>query len=427
MSDAAPNQPKIPTEPTVTQLPFKWSQFIASAYLPSFLSFIGYGAATPLVALSAISLGASVGLSALIAALTGIGMILGDLPASWVATRFGEKKAMTLACLWDAIWLTVAFLASSLPVLSLAVFCFGLSGSVFGLARQSYITEIVPLKFRARALSSLGGTQRVGGFVGPLIASAIISWWDLQAAYGFAAIMSVISAIVTMVMPDLPDAIRQRRAAQKEPARLFAILAANRHTFLTLGVGVLFVGMVRAVRQTVLPLWCESLNMDPAHTSLVYALSMGVDMSLFFVGGFIMDRFGRMWVAVPSLVVLGMGLISLSLAHSVAAVIVVAIVLGLGNGVGAGIVMTIGSDSAPVIGRAQFLSGWRLFGDTGGALGPLILSGITAALTLTAATIGMGALGLVGAGWLGYWIRHSPIGSMHRAAARQRLADTAEH
>jgi len=404
-----------PTPPPPSR--FSWPRFITSAYGPTFLSTIGYGAVTPLVALSALHLGASVGLSALITGLTGIGQIAGDLPASWVATRLGEKRAIALACVWDALWLTVAFLATSLPVLSLAVFAFGLSGSVFGLARQSYLTEVIPLRYRARALSSLGGTFRIGGFIGPLAGAGIIAVWNLQAAYGFAAIMSLFAASVTMLLPDLPPEVQSRRASTNSALRLFPVLRAHGRTFATLGVGVLSIGLVRAVRQTVLPLWCESLGMDPSHTSLVYALSMGIDMSLFFLGGIIMDRFGRMWVAVPSQVILGVGLAILSLAHSPGAVMVVAAIVGLGNGIGAGIVMTLGSDVSPEIGRTQFLSGWRLFGDTGAALGPISLSVITSLASLGVASVCIGGVAVAGAGWLAYWIRHSAAGRTHLRVA----------
>ncbi|MDR0283903.1 MAG: MFS transporter [Propionibacteriaceae bacterium] len=393
------------TEPLRT---FSWPRFITSAYGPTFLSSIGYGAVTPLVALSALHLGASVELSALITGLTGVGQIVGDLPASWIATRFGEKKAIALACLWDATWLTVAFFAASLHVLAVAVFAFGLSGSVFGLARQSYITDAIPTRFRARALSSLGGTFRIGGFIGPLAGSGIIALWNLQAAYAFAAVMSLFAAAVTMLLPDLPSDVQSRRAGPDGGPRLFTVLKAYVRVFLTLGVGVFCIGLVRAVRQVVLPLWCESLGMDASQTSLVYAVSMGIDMSLFFLGGFIMDRFGRMWVALPSMVILGIGLASLALAHSAWAVVIVAAVLGLGNGIGSGIIMTLGSDASPDVGRAQFLSGWRLFSDTGNAVGPLALSAVTGLASLGVATVALGGVSVVGAGWLAYWIRRTP-------------------
>ena len=80
---------------------------------------------------------ASVGFSALISGLIGIGLLSADLPASWIATKFGEKRAMALACTWDAAWLFVAFKATSLVTLMVAVLALGMSAAVFGLARPS--------------------------------------------------------------------------------------------------------------------------------------------------------------------------------------------------------------------------------------------------------------------------------------------------
>ena len=107
-----------------------------------------------------------------------------------------------------------------------------------------------------------------------------------------------------------------------------------------------------------------------------------------------------------------------------AAVVIVAAVIGLGNGIGSGIVMTLGSDASPAVGRTQFLSGWRMFGDTGNALGPMALSAITSLFSLAVATVSLGAFALVGATWLGYWIQHSAAGHVHELAAEQRLLDT---
>jgi len=395
---------------------FSWPRFIVSAYGPTLFSMIGYGAVLPLIALSALRMGASVPLSALITSFSSVGTICGDLPASWLTVRLGERRAIALACIWDAAWMATAFFAHNLVVLSVAIFAVGLSAAVFGLARQSYITEMVPVKFRARALSSLGGTFRIGMFIGPVAGSGIIAVWDLRTAYGFAALMSLVAAGVTMLLPDLPEETQGRRGGSKTGPRLFAVLRAHLRVLATLGTGIMFLGMIRAARQTVLPLWCESLGLDASHTSLVYAASMAVDMSLFFVGGFIMDRFGRAWVVVPSMIILGLGLAGLAIAHTVPVVIVAAVVLGFGNGIGSGVIMTLGSDASPDVGRAQFLSGWRLLGDSGGAVGPVLLSAITALASLAVATVAMGAVSVFGAAWLGYWIRRSDADSVHPPA-----------
>ena len=70
-------------------------------------------------------------------------------------------------------------------------------------------------------------------------------------------------------------------------------------------------------------------------------------MLLFYPGGAIMDRFGRVYVAVPAMIVLGLGFVLLPLTDGPVSVGVVAAIMGLGNGISAGIVMTLGADASP--------------------------------------------------------------------------------
>jgi len=84
--------------------------------------------------------------------------------------------------------------------------------------------------------------------------------------------------------------------------------------------------------------------------------------------------------------------------------------MGLGNGIGSGIVMTLGADASPDVGRAQFLGAWRLCADAGNAAGPLTVSAVTAAVALGPAILVMGGVSLVGAVLLGRWApRFDPV------------------
>ena len=155
--------------------PTRWRDIAITAYGPTVLVAIGQGAILPLVALSARELGASVGTASFIVALIGLGQLVGDLPAGALAVRIGEKRALIAACALDALALLGASLATSVELLAVAITVSGVAGAVFGLARQAYLTEAIPLQMRARALSTLGGTFRVGLFVGPFIAAAIVA------------------------------------------------------------------------------------------------------------------------------------------------------------------------------------------------------------------------------------------------------------
>lgn len=106
-------------------------------------------------------------------------------------------------------------------------------------------------------------------------------------------------------------------------------------------------------------------------------------------------------MAVPSIFIQALALLTLPLAHTATTIGIVALIIGIGNGASSGIVMTLGSDASPNIGRPQFLAAWRLLSDTGSAMGPIV---VTLAWPLSAASIVMSIIGLVGSYWMGRWV-----------------------
>jgi MFS family permease len=177
----------------------------------------------------------------------------------------------------------------------------------------------------------------------------------------------------------------------------------------TLGMGALLVGAVRASRQVVIPLWAQHIGLDAETTSLVFGLSGAVDMLLFYPAGSVMDRFGRKWVAVPSMIVLGLAHVLLPLTHGVVTLTAVALLMGIGNGLGAGVIMTLGADASPLVGRAQFLGAFRLCADAGVGAGPFLIAAVTAISALGPAVLVMGVTGWAAAAAMSRWIPPHPV------------------
>ncbi len=382
---------------------FSLRRIAVPAFGPSALASVGTGAVTPVIALSARGFGATVGVAALVVAVSSVAELIVALPAGALVARVGERRALIGAALIDAAASLVAVLAPALWVLVLALAVLGLTSAVFLLARQAYLTDAAPVHLRARAMSTLGGVHRVGLFVGPFVGAPVIATWGPRAAYAVAVGAALLAALVVWRTLDV-TARHEARPEAKERVRVLDVVQAHRRILLTVGVGVLVVGIARATRVAVVPLWAESVGLSPAQTSLVFGVAGGVEMLLFYPAGSVMDRFGRVWVALPTVVILGLGTLVLPLTSTLLGVGAVAVLMGIGNGMGSGIVMTLGADVAPAVGRAQFLGAWRLLSLVGLNGGPLLVSLIATLASLATACVAVGGLVVLGGLWLARWV-----------------------
>ena len=378
-----------------------WS-LAPGAFIPPAVFAVGQGAIAPVVVVSAGQLGASPAAAALVVATAGLGQIVADVPAGAIVHRFGERRTMVAAAGLTVLALFGCIVAPSLALFALAIFLTGVGTAVWLLARQAYLTAVVPFRLRARAMSTLGGVFRIGLFVGPFVGGGAIALFGTDGAYWVHIVAALVAVVVLLLARDLSEPV-SAGALTARPS-LVGTIRENRPVLGTLGVGVLIVSAVRAARQVALPLWGQQLGLSPATISVIFGISGAIDMLLFYPAGSIMDRRGRTWVGVPSMLVLGAALLALPFTTGVASMIIVGLVLGIGNGLSAGIVMTLGADLAPPDRRAVFLGVWRVFADTGGGVGPFVIAGVTAVATVGVGIAAMGVVGLLGAGWLGYWL-----------------------
>ncbi|QHJ01051.1 MFS transporter [Xylophilus rhododendri] len=374
------------------------------AFGPSLLFGIGEGAILPIIPLTARDLGASIPMAAMIIALVGIGSLLNNIPASAITMRFGERWAMVVAGLWSAVGMGLCLWTSQLALLALGCLMVGMSQAVYNLARQSYMSEVVPQHYRARALSALGGVMRIGMFAGPFLAAGAVHLFGLPAAYVIGLIAVLAAAALGAKIPDLQAP--PLPAGQAEPARttVLSTLRDHRRVFLTLGLAVVMVSAVRASRQAVIPLWADHLALAPSVASLIYGMSGGIDMLVFYPAGKVMDHFGRRWVAVPSMLIMGLAMLLMPLTAGATTLLLVSMAIGFGNGIGSGMIMTLGADHSPRHGRPHFLGVWRLMSDIGSSAGPALLSLLAGGLSLGAGIAVTGVISLTAAAALGHWI-----------------------
>lgn len=402
-------------------------RFAPMIYGPTFLFGLGEGALLPLLPVIAASRGADVAQAALIAAVIVVARMIGNIPAGWLVMRIGERYTMAIAGALAALGGLGVLWSPALPLLAVSVFGIGLCASAFGLARHAFMTTRVPLQYRGRALSILGGSFRLGMFLGPFVSAALLAVFASTDAAVWFFVVTVVSLIALVLIGRDPEA--QIRAEGLMPvdhrvrvadeladdtgeattgtiplAQERGVLRAlwrHRGVLARLGMSTATLSALRQARVYLLPLWGLSLGLDAQTIALIVGLTGALEFLLFYSSGQIMDRWGRLWAALPSMVLMGGAFLGLAFTAdaptAVSWFIAAAAVVGIGNGLSAGILMTLGADVAPPENPAPFLGAWRTLTDAGGAASPLLIAGITAIASLPAATAVIGIVGLAGA------------------------------
>lgn len=404
---------------STAEQPFRWRSIALPALLPTLLFSIGEGAIIPIIPIAADNLGATLAIAGLVAAVLTLGELFGNIPSGWLIARVGERPAMIGAAALSVVGLVICVIAPNPLALSFGILLIGLSTAVFALARHAFMTSFVPIAYRARALSTLGGTFRLGYFIGPFITAGVIHLTGTAtSAFWIHVVACLGCAIVLITLPDPTTTFgkvttvrlagREMREGEalveQESAGLFRTIYTNRAVLSQLGLGAALIGALRASRQVILPLWAVSIGLADTNTAIIIGIAGAVDFALFYTGGQIMDRFGRLASALPSMVGLGVGHLVLAFTHdlptNVGWFIGAAMLLSVANGLGSGILMTIGADLADKSNPAPFLGAWRFTGNSGGAASPLLIAGVTAAASIALAAGVMGVLGVLGAGVL---------------------------
>ena len=189
-------------------------------YLPALLFSIGQGAIIPMIPLLAHDLGASLAVSGIVVATRGIGTIVFDIPAGRIVGRWGERRTMSLGTGMLVVSGVGCILSDSVALVAVFVFVMGCGWAVWLLARLSFVADAVPAERRGRALSTLGGVNRGGNFVGPFLGAAVVAVGGLDAAFVLQSVTAALGSVLLLVVrSEVPDAsgrtaTRPRRCAR---------------------------------------------------------------------------------------------------------------------------------------------------------------------------------------------------------------------
>ena len=381
---------------------------------------IGQGLVIVQAPLLAKELGAGFGLIGVAVAAREIGTMFMDVPSGVMVSKFGSKKTMVAGTAAIGAAAIGAGLAQSILIFILMRLAQGGFTAMWSISRQAYIADVVPIETRGRALALFGGVNRIALIVGPITAGFLAFEFGLEAPFFLQGAISIATALVVLIL--LKDTGTVGLAAEGESlvGRLKDVIVGHRAVYATAGVAAITLQLIRNGRQLLIPLWAESIGLDVRAINGIVAASSFIDSLFFYPVGIVMDRWGRKWVFVPSLLVLGSSLILIPLTGSLGTLMAVALWAGVGNGISSGIVFTMGVDLAPKNRTGEFIGVWRLIGDVGGSSGPFMVGWIAQAATLAAASVITGGIGIFGAALAFFFVKETLVKRERRGQRRRR-------
>jgi len=395
------------------------SELALAVYLPTALLAMGQGLLLATLPFYADELGASVTIVSVVVAAAAIGTLVTDVPAGMVLHRFGLRRTMLVG----SGLVVVGTMSLALPLAVPLVIAFrllaGIGTAMWGLSRHAFITQEANVESRGRSIAVFGGINRIGLFAGPAVGGIVATAASTRASFLVAGGMGLLAflAAVSFIPRDGKDSAGAQGSRRNRWRIVRATLKENSGDLTAAAVAQLFAQMIRQGRQLLIPLvGATMLDLNAAQVGTVMTASAVLDMTMFIPAGFLMDRFGRKFAAVPSFAIMAIGIGMVPFAGGFTGLLIAGLVIGLGNGLGSGTMMTLGADMAPPGATGEFLGIWRLIGDVGMVVGPLAVGVIAAGFGLTGSAIVLMVAGILSSSILFFLVKETRVVPVVRCA-----------
>lgn len=385
-----------------------YRRLLFSIYAPSLLSSAGLSALLVLLPVHVLETGGSAAFAAFLIGARGFGMLLFDVPVGILLARLGDKPVLLCGLLTLTVSAVLFALSDNAWTMTAAAMLAGIGFTAWMIGRQSYITDSSKIGERGRAIAVMAGTMRVGGVFGPAVGALVAESFGFRIAFLAIALGTACAALLVGAFTD--NVRPERLAGVTHLARIADIVGSHARILATGGLASIGLQLMRCGRVLLIPLFGHFLGLNIGAIGLIVSLSAVVDAALFYPVGAVMDRWGRKWTGVPCMLLFALSLVLLPFAQGYYFLLAVSLLAGFANGLGTGILLTLGSDLAPAVGRGEFLGIWRLVGDLGNAGGPLVIGALIELATLAAAATTVAGIGLAAAAVL-YWMVEETLSS----------------
>ena len=343
---------------------------------------LGFGAIVPTISLYAQSFGVSVTAIGGAVAIYGLARLVGAPTAGNLADKFGRRHSLALGGVVTAIGNLICAVATDYTVFMIGRFIAGAGAGLVLTTGQIVLADISTPERRGRMISIYQGTFLFAVGVGPFPGGLLADNLGLAAPFYAYAIFGLICTGVAWLAVGETKGFGEVRDGKppgpKTPyVSQLGILAKKRGYVLVCLVSLMFAVIRTGGFFAIIPL-LGSVDLGLSQTQIGLGMFLGALAGLVasYPGGMVADRFGRKAVIVPASIVTAGTMAIFAYAAGYPLFMAACIIWGISTSVGGSAPAAYAADNAPKGMNATTMSTFRMVGDVGYVVGPLMLGAI---------------------------------------------------
>ena len=343
-----------------------------------FSNQLGFGAMVPSLPLYAETFGVSGAAIGLAIGVYGLARFVLAIPSGQISDKWGRKPALAIGGFLSTAGNLLSVYATDYPEFLIARFIAGAGAGMVVTTGSVILADITTPARRGRVIAIYQGTFIFAVGIGPLPGGLLAQNFGLLAPFWFCAFASFIAGSIALF------SVKETRhlARQKEIKGTVLPSLADQLKILSKNIGFVLVSGIalsHALTRTgglfnIIPI-IGSFRIQLAYDEIGIALAIGSLLGLCAVypAGVAVDRWGRKAIIVPFTFVTGISFLLFAVAETFFWFAFANALWGIASGIGGSAPAAYAADSAPPGMNASAMSLFRMLGDIGYVVGPILL------------------------------------------------------
>ena len=288
-----------------------------------FLEVTFFAVLTPLLPVFRRDLGLSEGEAGILAGSFAAGTLVMALPAGWIASRFGPRKAVILGLVGVGVFSTVFGFAERIELLDASRFLQGAAGALMWAGAISWVISAAPRDRRGQVMGTVIAAAVVGELMGAPI-GALAYEVGTEIVFSFVLVAAGILIAAAMTIPPVAEAAGQ---PVREAAAIVKKSGIGKALVVLAGPSAAF-GLVVVLG----PLRLDDLGATPWMIAAAFVTGSLIEAIIGPIIGRVSDRVGRKIPYLAGLLMMALAIAMLGLFQPLGLVLTSVVVVAFGAG-----------------------------------------------------------------------------------------------